>query len=64
MSPTNSKAKLKNTGATSVRVSDEKANGASAIDFLVKVEVVKEVLRTYVPCVYHLIASPSPFLPT
>ena len=27
--------------------------GATAIDFLVKVEVVKEVLRTYVPYVFH-----------
>lgn len=30
---------------------DAKAPGASAIDFLVKVEVVKEILRTYVPYV-------------
>jgi len=31
--------------------SDQKTTGATAIDFLVKVEVVKEILRTYVPCV-------------
>jgi hypothetical protein len=30
-----------------------KAGGASTIDFLVKVEVVKEVLRTYVPWVFY-----------
>ena len=29
--------------------------GASAIDFMVKVEVVKEVLRTYVPYVTRLV---------
>lgn len=29
------------------------APGATAIDFLVKVEVVKEILRTYVPYVFH-----------
>ena len=29
--------------------SSDKAVGASALDFLVKVEVVKSVLRTYVP---------------
>ena len=29
----------------------DKTGGATVIDFLVKVEVVKSVLRTYVPCV-------------
>lgn len=28
---------------------DVKSSGANAIDFLAKVEVVKEILRTYVP---------------
>lgn len=34
-------------------------SGATAIDFLVKVEVVKEVLRTYVPYVLSLFCAPS-----
>ncbi|TDL24803.1 hypothetical protein BD410DRAFT_851120 [Rickenella mellea] len=36
---------------------DTKAPGASAIDFLVKVEVVKEILRTYVPHPYNPLKS-------
>jgi hypothetical protein len=34
---------------------ESKPTGASAVDFLVKVEVVKEVLRTFVPWVYQVL---------
>lgn len=39
---------------------DSKPHGASAIEFLIKVEVVKEVLRTFVPCVFSNIAKGPP----
>ncbi|CAE6428521.1 hypothetical protein RSOLAG22IIIB_01018 [Rhizoctonia solani] len=38
---------------------ETKSTGASAVDFLVKVEVVKEVLRTFVPHPYNPIKSLS-----
>ena len=40
----------------------DKAGGATVIDFLVKVEVVKSVLRTYVPYVHPPI-TPHPLFP-
>ncbi|KII88603.1 hypothetical protein PLICRDRAFT_41790 [Plicaturopsis crispa FD-325 SS-3] len=45
----------------------EKGAGATAIDFLVKVEVVKEILRTYVPHPYNPLKSlthPFPAAPS
>lgn len=33
----------------------ESNNGASVVDFLVKVEAVKEILRNFVPCVFSRI---------
>lgn len=39
--------------------SESKTSGASAVEFLVKVEVVKEVLRTFVPWVLLIFFSSS-----
>jgi hypothetical protein len=45
------RVKSKGTGGGGLSTSSP---GATAIDFLIKVEVVKEVLRTYVPLVSQL----------
>jgi hypothetical protein len=55
---TSSKSKTKpKSGGDVLTPPDGKTGCANAIDFLVKVEVVKEVLRTYVPCVF---SHPAP----
>jgi hypothetical protein len=46
------KAGSKNTNKETSTPDSRNGGGAGAIDFMVKVEVVKEVLRTYVPYVY------------
>jgi len=51
-----SRSKRPSTGSDDV---ETKAPGASAVEFLVKVEVVKEVLRTFVPHPYNPIKSLS-----
>ncbi|KAG6332368.1 hypothetical protein ID866_6724 [Astraeus odoratus] len=54
LGPIKSRMRVRGKGAT-----DEAspAPGATAIDFLIKVEVVKEVLRTYVPHPYNPLKS-------
>lgn len=59
---TTQKPKPKPDGSPNQRMDSfpaDKAGGATVIDFLVKVEVVKSVLRTYVPYVFTPI-TPSP----
>ena len=52
LAKTNNKLKMKlKPGCADVPQDGDKQDYASAIDFLVKVEIVKEVLRVYVPCV-------------
>ena len=49
--------KAKNKGKNRSGDDDEARSGVSAIEFLVKVEVVKEILRTYVPHPYNPLKS-------
>ena len=56
LGPIKSKMRVRGKGSNDDASS---APGATAIDFLVKVEVVKEVLRTYVPYVFYSHSHPS-----
>ncbi|KIM87010.1 hypothetical protein PILCRDRAFT_86138 [Piloderma croceum F 1598] len=51
------KAGSKNTNKETSAADSRNGGGAGAIDFMVKVEVVKEVLRTYVPHPYNPLKS-------
>jgi len=48
------KARARSKAKRAGEAVEGKPGGASAVEFLIKVEVVKEVLRTYVPCVFSI----------
>ncbi|KAL4067871.1 hypothetical protein J3A83DRAFT_3764734 [Scleroderma citrinum] len=60
LGPIKSKMRVRGKGSND---DSSSAPGATAIDFLVKVEVVKEVLRTYVPHPYNPLKSLTHLFP-